>query len=77
MDKLKRDRKTWKEWGDLAYFKVNKIHKKKKKKMKLKLSRHTQTATFVCRRAEILKLDQYREGGDFSRLSKNIFCKEM
>lgn len=46
--------------------------------MKLKLSRHTQTATFgVCRRAEILKLDQYREGGDFSRLSKNIFCKEM
>lgn len=46
--------------------------------MKLKLSRHTQTATFgVCRRAEILKLDQYRAGGDFSRLSKNIFCKEM
>lgn len=46
--------------------------------MKLKLSRHAQTATFsVCRRAEILKLDQYREGGDFSRRGKNIFCKEI
>lgn len=39
--------------------------------MKLKLSRHAQTATFsVCRRAEILKLDQYREGGDFPDVVK-------
>lgn len=77
MDKLKRDERWRKEGGDLAYFKVNKIHKKKME-MKLKLSRHAQTATFgVCRRAEILKLDQYREGGNFSRRGKNIFCKEI
>lgn len=29
MDKLKRDKRWRKEGGDLAYFKVNKIHKKK------------------------------------------------